>query len=68
MSRWYNDDPYYVSPEEERVMEEKTEVEDDGGCEHDWVDAVEGPEVVGKVCATCGEPYDYSGEFDDNYC
>jgi len=24
--------------------------------EHDWVDAVEGDNVVGKVCSTCGAP------------
>jgi hypothetical protein len=35
--------------------------------EHDWVDAVEGPEVVGKVCAICGAERDLGGDYDDNY-
>lgn len=35
--------------------------------EHDWTDAVEGPEVVGQVCSVCGATRDSSEEFDDNY-
>lgn len=30
--------------------------------EHDWVDAVEGPEVVGKVCSTCGAVQEMSDD------
>ena len=30
--------------------------------ECDWVDAVEGPDVVGKVCSVCGEERGYSDD------
>lgn len=29
-------------------------------CNHQWVDSVEGPDVVGKHCSECGIEYDYS--------
>lgn len=47
----------------------ETVVEDceDACRNHDWVDAVEGPEVVGKVCAVCGAQQDFGDDFDDNY-
>lgn len=35
--------------------------------ECDWVDAIERPDVVGKVCSICEAPRDCSGNFDDNY-
>lgn len=30
--------------------------------ECDWVDSVEGPDVVGKHCSICGEEKDYSDD------
>jgi len=30
--------------------------------EHEWVDSVDGPDMVGKHCATCGEEKDYGDD------
>lgn len=52
---------YLIAPDADPEL--SPPIDDDHECE--WVDAVEGPDVVGKVCAVCGEPYDYSGELDE---
>lgn len=50
---------------EERVAKFKADLEErylKHTHEHEWVDSVEGDNVVGKHCATCGEPMEYDSD------